>query len=200
MHKPDCVSRRISYHNFLSSWWFRYGAALLCGLLNFGIARGSHALNLPLYADSIATIGTAVYLGIFPGILCALMTNSLLALFSAVPFPFIICNIATALIAGYMGRRIQRSDDSIRNYLWMGFWISLANGIIGSIISLILFDGRIEGREIDTLTMGFYISLDSYEAAVFFAGIITNLLDKMVSVFIIFFLRPILERRPLIDK
>jgi energy-coupling factor transport system substrate-specific component len=182
----------------LKKWWFISLLAVVCGFINFGLSRLGRLTTLPLYADSIATIVVSVYFGILHGILTAGVTNAMLAVFGPVPFPFVLCNIATALIAGYFARKSRL--ESIGAYLWMGLWISLANGLLGSIISIMVFGGRIEGTAIDSLTMGFYITLDSYFPAVVMAGLVTNLLDKMVSVFLVFLLKPVLAGKPLIEE
>lgn len=205
MNKKDTAAA--VYQNqlpLLERFWVRYALAVAFGLVNFGLAMLTKQTFLPFYFDSIATIGAAVYIGLFPGIVTAVVSNAMLAVFSMVPFPFVLCNISTALIAGLMvnSGKFKNKEKKLdfRTFLWMGVWISLSNGILGSIISMLVFGGRIEGTAIDSLTMGFYITLNMYIPAVFLAGIVTNLLDKLASVVIIFLCKPLVTKRPLLKN
>ena len=168
------------------------GVSLAAGLANFLLAGVVHLLEIPLYFDSIATIIVSVHLGLVPGLLTAVVTHVLLAGAELVLFPFVCCSMATAVIAWGFRTRGWLSDYP--GYLWMGLLVALANGIGGSVLAYSLFEGVTEVHAIDRLVMGVLITGRSMLTSVFWAGMLTNLMDKLISVFAAFLLRDQLAR------
>lgn len=168
------------------------GVSLAAGLANFLLAGVVHLLEIPLYFDSIATIIVSVHLGLVPGLLTAVVTHVLLAGAELVLFPFVCCSMATAVIA--WGFRVRGWLPDYPGYLWMGLLVALANGVGGSVLAYYLFEGVTEVHAIDRLVMGVLITGRSMLTAVFWAGMLTNLMDKLISVFAAFLLRGRLER------
>lgn len=155
----------------------RFG--LVAGVtLNVALGTIVHLFQIPLYFDSIATVLVAIYLGLFPGILVAVLTSVILALTDQVLFPFVCCSILTVLITvGFVRGGFLRS---LAGYLWLGIALAVANGLGGSIVSTYLFGGVTEVHGIDRLVVSAIAAGQSLNTAVFWAGMLTNLLDKLL--------------------
>lgn len=158
----------------------------IAGVLNFFLGSLTHFINLPLFFDSIFTFVIAIQFGFFPGLITAILTNSLLALVGVVPFPFVICNIFTVLISVLFRRSGVLKQHT--SYLWLGITVALANGFVGSTISYMLFQGVTDISGIDKMVMGLIVTGQSLSKAVYWAGLMTNLLDKLLSAEIVFIL------------
>jgi len=161
--------------------------AIAAGGLNFLLAGVIHLLEVPLYFDSIATILVALHLGLLPAVVTAVVTHILLGYTGLVLFPFFCCSLMTALIAA--GFRYKGWLVSPAGYLWMGVILALANGIGGSVLSYVLFEGVTMVHAIDRLVMGVLMTGQSDLTSVFWAGMVTNLMDKLLSVLAVFLVR-----------
>lgn len=153
--------------------------ALMGAALNVGFGALNHLLGLPLYFDSIFTMSVTAAFGLLPGMVTAIATNTALAIGREVLLPFALCNIATALIAAVMRRKRKLGD--VTGYLWLGLWAGLANAILGSLISAFVFGGVSQVHRIDDLVSGFVVAGQSLVSSVFLAGLLTNLVDKVLS-------------------
>lgn len=172
------------------------GLVLAGGVLNVALASLAHAVSVPFYFDSIFTIVVTAHLGLPAGIVTAVVSNALLTATGQVLLPFMCCNVLTALIVALF--RNRHALTTITQYLWLGLAVGLANGLAGSVLSYILFGGVTEVHGIDRLVMGVIMTGQALVTAVFWAGIVTNLLDKLISVLVAFFLRPLM--RSLLQK
>lgn len=161
--------------------------SLIAAAANVVLATVANALEIPLYFDSIGTIFITLHLGLLPGIFVAIVTNGALALSNQVLFPFVCCSVATALIVHLFRARQWLKD--YHGYLWMGLVVALVNGIGGSVLAYVLFDGVTHVHAIDRLVMGIVITGRALLTSVFWAGMLTNLMDKLMSVLIVFMLR-----------
>ncbi len=166
---------------------WKLGLPVAGGLLNFVLAGVMHLLEIPLYFDSIATILVALHLGLFPAVVTAVVSHLLLGYTGLVLFPFLCCSLMTAIIAA--GFRYKGWLESHAGYLWMGVILALANGIGGSLISHVLFEGVTMVHAIDRLVMGVLMTGRSDLTSVYWAGMVTNLMDKLLSVLVVFLLR-----------
>jgi energy-coupling factor transport system substrate-specific component len=161
--------------------------ALVGGVFNFALGSAVSCLNLPFYLDSIFTVVVTLHFGLFAGIVTAAVTNGLLSLTGQVLFPFICCNLATAVTTHLFVRRDWLADHA--GYLWLGLALGVLNGVLGSITSFLVYDGVTEVHGIDRLVMSVLVTGRSLLTAVFWAGLMTNLMDKLLTVLAAFFLR-----------
>lgn len=163
------------------------GLALCGGLLNSFLAGVIHLLEVPLYFDSISTILVALHLGLLPAVVTAVVTHLLLGYTGLVLFPFVCCSLMTALIA--VGFRHKGWLETHAGYLWMGVALAVANGVFGSVLSYALFEGVTMVHAIDRLVMGLLMTGRSILTSIFWAGMVTNLMDKLLSVLLVFLAR-----------
>ncbi len=156
------------------------------------LASVIHALDLPLYLDSLFTLLVTINLGLVPGLICALLTNGMLAIAGQVLFPFVLCHMLTVLIAYYFV--VSRRLDSHIGYLFMGLMIAFGNGILGSFLSFLIFEGITLVHTIDNLVMSILTTGEALLSAVFWAGMLTNFMDKIISSLIALLLQKPFER------
>jgi energy-coupling factor transport system substrate-specific component len=161
--------------------------AVAAGILNFSLGGLVYLLEVPLYFDAIGTILIAIHLGLLPALLTALVTHLLLGGTGLILFPFVCCSIMTALIA--IGFRYKGWLGNLTGYLLLGIALALANGIFGSVLSYVLFEGVTMVHAIDRLVMGIIVTGRSLLTSIFWAGMITNLMDKLLAVLLIFLVR-----------
>lgn len=140
----------------------------------------------PLYFDTLFTVVATIHLGLGAGVAVAVLTNGTLALTGQILFPFVCCNILSAVITTIFRRtgHISRLSD----YLWLGIALGIANGTAGSVMAYSLFSGITEVHPIDRLVSSVIATGQSIITAVFWAGMMSNMLDKVMSTVLAFLL------------
>lgn len=157
---------------------------LLAIVANTALACGVHALSIPLYLDSLFTFLAVQRLGLVPGLAVAVGTNAALTLVLSVPFPFASCHVLTVLGAWLVFRHRQAS---LPLYLLAGVLSTLTNGIGGSLLSYFVYHGATSVNTIDNLVLGLVFTGQSMMGAVFWGGMVTNFVDKLLSSGVAFF-------------
>ncbi|HUX42471.1 MAG TPA: hypothetical protein VMV83_14985 [Rectinemataceae bacterium] len=165
--------------------------AIAGGAINYLLGSLVHLFRLPLYFDSIFTMVITAAFGLPAGLLTAFVSNAALSISNDILLPFMICNFATAFSVWLVKRRHGLS--SLQDYLWVGIWSGLSNAVLGSIISAFVFGGITKVHRIDDLVSAFMIAGQSLVGSVFLAGLMTNLVDKLLSTFIALGLRKPVE-------
>lgn len=167
--------------------WKRLLAAVPGAAVNVGLATLVHLLGMPLYLDSLGTMLVGLHLGLLPGLLTVVLTHTVLALTGQVRFAFAICSLLTLVTVRLFTRRRWLGDYP--GYLWMGLAAGIANGLGGSVISYFLFEGVTEVHAIDRLVMSVHMAGRALVTSVFWAGLVTNVIDKSLSALAAAFLR-----------
>ena len=158
-------------------------------IVNCGGSFLGSLLHVPLYLDSILTIGVVALSGFVPGILCALFSNLILAFFGYAALPFTICHILTAVCAHLTFRHFRNKGEDFMTFeafLWAGLWSGISNGISGNIISDMLYASVTGVQNADFMVKGIYIAIGNLTFATYLTGIVENLCDKTVSAFLSF--------------
>lgn len=176
----------------IKSYLTKLGWAILAGLLNCALGWLTNLLQIPLYLDTLGTVLAAIHLGLVPALLTAIVSHLLLGLTGLILYPFVCCSIMTALIAVLFRRKGWLR--SLKGYLWLGFLLALANGIFGSLLSYALFEGVTMVHAIDRLVMGILMSGWSILVSIFWAGMVTNMMDKLLTGAFAFLLREPMRR------
>lgn len=154
------------------------------GLANVVLGTVANLAELPLYLDSIFTIVVTFHLGLLPGIVTAVVTNATLAATGQVLLPFVCCNILTALITWAFMKRAALNDAG--GFVWLGIVVGLANAFLGSAVAYGVYSGVTDVHAIDRLVMGLVVTGQSVLTSVFWSGMVTNLIDKMISAMAVF--------------
>jgi energy-coupling factor transport system substrate-specific component len=199
------VQKRIGIQGDVAIWTLSAsrvaGLAALGGLFNFALGGVVHLLQLPVYLDSVFTMIVTIHLGLPAGILTAVLTNTMLSATGQVLWPFVCCNILTALVSYAFLR--SGALSSLSGYLWLGIVAALGNGILGSVLAYYLFEGVTTVHGIDRLVVSILATGNSVVGAVFWAGMFTNLLDKTLSAVFAYVLAPSLPRiavKPMLSR
>jgi energy-coupling factor transport system substrate-specific component len=157
-----------------------------CIALNLTVGQIASTLKLPFYLDSIGTVLAAVLAGPWSAIVTGSLANILA---SALGNPVMMFFIPVVFVIGAFTAWIARKG-------WFRVWyLVVAGGIIQGIlaalasapISAYLFGGVTLGGA-DFLVLYFRSMGNSILESVFFQGLSSDPLDKMVTYLIVFFL------------
>ena len=158
--------------------------AVAANCLGSFIARN---ISLPLYLDSVLTIGVTAIGGLWWGIACAVLSNVTLYLFDYSMLPFTLCHVLTAVCAWLTFRRTEKPFQ-MQSFLWAGLWSGLTNAVTGNLISDFLFSAATGVDNIDNAVRAIYIATGNLRVAIYLGGLITNLVDKFISATVSFLL------------
>ena len=104
--------------------------------------------------------------------------------------PFTLCHIFTAILAygtfRYYLKKHENYFFSAEIFLWAGLWSALSNGILENLISDALFSS-IANPKVDIIVQAIFIGTGSLPFSTHFFGLITNIVDKMISAGLSFF-------------
>lgn len=141
-------------------------------------------LNIPfLFPDTIGTFFVAATFGIRWGALVGIITNLVLGVTSGpTAIPFLIVQVIIAVIVGWTANTI--------GYTWKGATLSgilvaLIAPVVGTTISVLLFGG-LTGHGLDLITLWLAQSGQSVFGAAFWPRLGSNVIDKILTAFIIY--------------
>lgn len=161
---------------------------LMCAIaiaLNIVLGIVTSGLKLPLYLDTIGTIFIAVYFGPWYGAAVGGLTNLLTGIiFSPKDIPFLIVSVAVGLIVGFIGRKFKFNFTIA---LITGLILSIVCPLIGTPIGIWVYGG-LTGTGLDFLFIWLKESGNSIFVSSFIPKIINNLLDKIGSCLLVYFL------------
>ncbi|WP_029233050.1 HD domain-containing phosphohydrolase [Butyrivibrio sp. VCB2006] len=144
----------------------------------------SNRFGLPFFLDTIGTIVAAGIGGLFPGILTAVLSNTLCAVIDTNSLYFMFVNVLVAIYASWYGMNysFKRIDKAVIFAVTSG----LASGLLGAIIQNILF-GAGQNEIVSELSTPLQDSFKLSPTVAFFVGnILINLLDKTITTIIAF--------------
>ncbi|MEH7504470.1 hypothetical protein V7152_21055 [Neobacillus drentensis] len=152
-------------------------------------------LKLPLYLDSIGTIVVGALCGGIPGAVVGAITNLTISITNPTTLAYIWLNILFGLLAGFLAKR------GIFKSLWKTIVASLGFAVIGgglgATITILMFGGlgagttgMITGM---LMTMGF-----SVEVGAFMSELFADLLDKIPTLLIVYFILKSIPMRTLV--
>ncbi|MEK4537625.1 hypothetical protein NST21_20190 [Peribacillus sp. FSL K6-1552] len=152
-------------------------------------------LKLPLYLDSIGTIVVGALCGGIPGVVVGAITNLTISITNPTTLAYIWLSILYGLLAGFLAKR------GIFKSLWKTIVASLGFAVIGgglgATITILMFGGlgagttgMITGM---LMTMGF-----SVEVGAFMSELFADLLDKIPTLLIVYFILKSIPMRTLV--
>ncbi|MCX7970822.1 MAG: ECF transporter S component [Negativicutes bacterium] len=160
-------------------------------MMNVVASYLAEMLKIPLlFLDTLGTMLVAAGGGIGLGVLTGIATSTLQAiLFNPRDFPFVIVNVAVAVIIGGAAR-----------WLGFGYPVALASGLVTAIICPLVgtpvavwLYGGLTGGGTDFLYLWLRTSEMSVFEAAFWPRVAANLVDKLVSAMVAAYL---LKRLP----
>jgi len=170
------------------------GAIILGSLANALLDVGNIAIKSPFFFDSILTAVSGAVFGPLAGVLRGLATHLWLEAFhgwDGTWIPFVVCNMATGLIVGFMAR--SRRLNTVLKILLGSFFVAIANAILGGMVDFYFFKG-VTTHPSDYLVTGLVLAGQSLFSAAFWARIPINLIDKGIAVVIAFAAKAAFER------
>ncbi len=171
------------------------GAIAAGGLVNALMAICNIALKSPFFFDSILTAACGAVFGPLAGALCGLSTHVWLEALHGWDgswIPFVVCNMATGIITGYMAR--GRRLGLVLNVLVCSFLVALANAVLGGMVDFYFFGG-VTTHPSDYIVTGLVLAGQSLVGAAFWARIPLNLIDKGIAVAFAFGAYALVDRR-----
>lgn len=163
-----------------------------CGLaiaINIVLGIATSALKLPFYLDTLGTVLTAALVGPIPGAVVGALTNIITGfIYSIRDIPFLLVNVAVALIVGFVAKKFKLTYKSA---FITGLILAVVCPLIGTPIGIAIYGG-LTGTASDIIVMLLKSSGSSIFAASFIAKIGNNILDKigtcLLAVFVIKYL------------
>lgn len=150
-----------------------------CGLaiaVNIVLGIATSALKLPFYLDTLGTVITAALMGPIPGVIVGALTNIITGfMYSIKDIPFLLVNVAVALIVGCVAKRFKFTYVTA---FITGLILSIVCPLIGTPIGVAIYGG-LTGTASDVIVMWLRSSGSSIFAASFIAKVGNNLIDKV---------------------
>lgn len=175
---------------------------IIAVIANFFGSVLARNITLPLYLDSVLTLAVTALCGLWAGIACAVLSNGALWIFYNTSLPFTLCHILTAVCAYFTFRKYKIPKQSDRNnasgqvrndkaqlpigaFLWAGLWSAITNAISGNVLVSLLFASA-TSPNVDSSVQGIFIVVPNLTFATYYAGVLTNLTDKIISAVVSF--------------
>lgn len=154
--------------------------------INFVGGSIARLLRLPMWLDSIGTIVVAALCGAIPGAAVGLVSNILNSITDPVTVFYAIVNILFAFIAYWCSK----------NKVFLSFWktmlsvfvFALIGGGISAVITWVVYGFELGGGNSAIFAIPLYniIGLPEFVAQ-FIAEVLTDILDKLVTLLAVFF-------------
>lgn len=161
--------------------------ALLCcafaAALNIVLGTLVGQLKIPLvFLDTIGTIFAAVYFGPWYGAAVGAVSNIITGMiFSPKDIPFFLVNVVVGLVVGYIAKKY---GYSLITAIVTGVILSIICPLIGTPISIWLYGG-VTGSGTDFLVLWLRESGTGIFASSFIPRITENIIDKILSAFLV---------------
>jgi energy-coupling factor transport system substrate-specific component len=150
-------------------------------------------LKMPIFLDTIGTILVALLAGPWGAALTGLTTNLVLGVTDPPMIAFAPVNVAIGLIAGFLA--LRGWFKTYPQIVVSGLIIMLTGVILSAPIVVLAFGGVTSSPSRSALTAFFLATGSSIWGSVFTTGVIVEVVDKLISVFVaVFVARAIPER------
>lgn len=143
------------------------------------------ALRLPVFLDTIGTIIVGVIAGPWVGLLTGVVSNLVSGIFAPYLIPYAITSAAIGLAAGFMSK--GGLFKSIPKVIVAGLIITVIGVVVSAPITVFVFSGA-SGSATSLITAAFLASGQEIWTAVFSSSFISEIIDKLVSVLIVYFI------------
>ena len=160
----------------------------ICALaiaINIVLGILTSSSKLPLYLDTIGTVLVAVYYGPWIGAGVGAITNIITSLVMGNPqaMPFLIVSVVIGLVVGFIARKWEFNFVVA---LITGVLLSIIAPLIGTPIGILVYGG-LTGTVSDVLVLFLKNTGMSIFASSFITKILNNLLDKISTCLLVYF-------------
>ncbi len=170
-------------HKFVkSSMILRILTSVLGIIVNVALAFVMNKLGLSLFLDTIGTVAVSAITGLFPGILTAVATNAICALFDVYAIYFGFMNAIVAILTSWFIRR--HSFKKVLNILAFIAILAVFTGSVSTLIKWFLLNGAEAAANSETVILIETSTGLSLFWSYFSFNILINILDKGVAVLV----------------
>ncbi len=159
---------------------YRIVAVLICITVNVVLSYAVHRMGLPMYLDTIGTMGMSAVGGILPGVMVAVITNLLSGVFNENALYYSIINVLIVLFTTWYFERVRFKKKI--NYVWYILPVTCVSGVFGIVFQWLLLGGP---QFPDVAQMAEILSSGKegpvYFCAALLINLLLNLIDKGVS-------------------
>lgn len=141
-------------------------------------------LKIPVYLDCIGTIIVGMLAGPWVGAVTGFLSNAINAIFDPTFLPYSLVSIAVGLVTGFLSQR--QMFKKISYIVISGVIIAFTASIIAAPITAYLFGG-VTGSGSTFITALLLATGKNLMQSVFTAAIISDLADKLISIFVAYF-------------
>ena len=148
--------------------------------VNVATAYIVQALNLPMYMDTIGTIGVAALGGMLPGVIVAVISNVICSIFNTHAQYYSIINVFVAVLTTWFVENIGFKKKT--NIAWYVAALTFTGGFLGIVFQWLLLGGP----QFHDIAEGAGMLAQKKEGPLFFIAalflnLLINLIDKGIS-------------------
>lgn len=167
----------------------------ICVTINLAGYQLSQILRLPILVDSIGTILAGALGGPLVGIYAGILSTTVNSMINPISFAYIMTSVSIGFLAALFSR--FSFFKHIYSVFLAGLLLSFCTTILSGIVTFFVFGGATGGTSsIATATL--YALGTSLLKSVFSVQLIQEMMDKVISIFIVYFILKVLPNRFLI--
>jgi energy-coupling factor transport system substrate-specific component len=166
----------------------------ICIAINFVGAQIANALKLPMYLDVIGTIMMGAICGPVPGMVLGALSSLINSIGAPASIAYIPATVAYGLLAGILGKK--KFMTSVLKTIIAGLIIAIIGTIISSPITAYLYGG-VTGTGQSVIIMAMQAAGIGLNPATVVSALVTEIPDKLISCFVVFFVGKALSDRQL---
>ena len=171
----------------------RVGLLAIVGVaLNMGGSFLSGVLGLPIYLDSIGTVLCAVWSGYLPGIAVGFVTNFIKSFTDDTAIYYGTLNVLIAVVAAFLAKRDY--FKKIYRLPVAALGLAVIGGGLGSLLTWFLYGFAQEGVSTGLAVYFHYVVGLGRFPAQFSADFLLDVVDKLITVLIVFLLERFVPR------
>ncbi|MCI6271934.1 MAG: hypothetical protein MR601_03195 [Erysipelotrichaceae bacterium] len=164
--------------------------------INFVGGQIAGLLKLPVFIDVIGTILVSALAGPWLGAITGLITNLILGITAPTFMPYAIVSIAIGIVAGFCAKR--KTFTSFKGLAIASVAIWAITQITAIPITVYVFGG-VTGSGTSVITAFLAAAGQSLWQAVFTTSLITETIDKVISVIVVYYIIKAVPTRTLLQ-
>ena len=163
----------------------------VCILLNLLLGTIVGSFGLPLYLDTVGSILAGILGGYLPGVIVGFCTNIAKSISDPASLYYGVLNVLIAIVAAFFGKRKWHKKPG--GIICMIVLLALIGGGLGTAIPLLIDAIPFESESLSVMlhNTGFFSAMTAHVLS----GIIMDLPDKAVSVFLAFLIAFLIPKK-----
>lgn len=161
--------------------------------INFVGAQIAHALKLPVYLDVIGTVLVGALCGPFFGAIAGGLTNVVTSITAPTELPYAIVSMEVGIVAGFAGKKNQ--FKSVKGTIITGIFVWAIVLVTVTPITALVYGGATGVTGGSAITTFLIATGKGLWTSVFSSALITETLDKFISVFVVYYILKSIPKR-----